>query len=156
MRLRISMLVIAMLVFAGDRLTKAWVAKRIPDHAVIPVLPGFFNLIHTTNAGAAFGLFSESPAAWKTAVLIVVSVLLLLSVLIIGLRMGRPHWGTGVGLALILGGALSNLYDRIRVGEVVDFLDFYFRSYHWATFNLADSCIVVGAGILVVQVMFSD
>lgn len=156
MRLRISMLVIATLVFAGDRLTKGWVAKRIPDHTVIPVFPGFFNLTHTTNAGAAFGLFSESPAAWKTAVLIVVSVLLLLSVLIIGLRARRPHWGTGVGLAFIVGGALSNLYDRIRVGEVVDFLDFYFRNYHWATFNLADSCIVVGASIMVVQVMFSD
>jgi signal peptidase II len=156
LRLRLSMLAVAVLVFAGDRVTKALVERRIPGRAVIPIVPGFFNLTHTWNAGAAFGMFSESPAAWKTAVLVVVSLLLLMSVVIIVWRTRRLHWTTSVGLAFILGGALSNLYDRIRVGQVVDFLDFYFRTYHWATFNLADSSIVVGAGILVVQVLFLD
>jgi signal peptidase II len=156
MRLRIIMLVIAVLVFAGDRVTKALVEERIPDHAVIPILPGCFNLTNTKNTGAAFGMFSESPAAWKTAVLVVVSVVLLVSVVGIVWRTGRLHWATSVGLACILGGALSNLYDRIRMGQVVDFLDFYLRTYHWATFNLADSSIVVGAGILVAQVIFSE
>jgi len=150
------MVVIAAAVFGGDRLTKAWVVKRIPERVVIPVFPGFFNLTHTTNSGAAFGLFSDSPAAWKTAALIVVSVLLLTVVVIMVGRARRLHWASGVGLALIVGGALANLYDRIRSGQVVDFLDFYFRTYHWATFNLADSCIVVGAGLVVLQMIFSD
>jgi len=71
-------------------------------------------------------------------------------------RSQRLRWETGVGLALILGGALSNLFDRIRLGRVVDFFDAYFRSYHWPTFNLADSAIVVGAGFLVFQLLFSE
>jgi signal peptidase II len=71
-------------------------------------------------------------------------------------RNQRLRWETGVGLALILGGALSNLFDRIRFGRVVDFLDVYYRSYHWPTFNLADSAIVVGAGFLVFQLLFLE
>jgi signal peptidase II len=68
----------------------------------------------------------------------------------------RLRWESSIGLPLILGGALSNLFDRIRVGRVVDFLDFYFRSYHWPAFNLADSAIVVGAGFLILQVLLTD
>jgi signal peptidase II len=119
-------------------------------------MPEFFNLTHTKNAGAAFGLFSESPSPLKTALLILVSGALLLTVVGIVWKTRRLQWETGVGLALILGGALSNLFDRIRAGRVVDFLDVYFRSYHWPTFNLADSAIVVGAGFLILQVVLSD
>lgn len=147
---------IAVVVLLGDQMTKALVESAIPEHAIIPILPRFFNLTHTKNAGAAFGLFSDSPAPWKTALLIVISGALLLTVLGIVWRSRQLQWETSVGLALILGGALSNLFDRIRLGRVVDFLDFYFRGYHWPTFNLADSAIVVGAGFLVFQVIFSD
>jgi signal peptidase II len=147
---------IAVVVLVGDQVTKALVENSIPEHTQIPILPRFFNLTHTRNAGAAFGLFSDSPAPWKTALLIVVSGALLLTVAGIVWRSRRLHWETGVGLALILGGALSNLYDRIRAGRVVDFLDVYFRNYHWPTFNLADSAIVVGAGFLIFHVIFSD
>jgi len=143
-------------VATGDQATKALVERRIPEHVVIPVLPGFFNLIHTTNTGAAFGLFSESPAPWKTTLLIVISASLLLAVVAMLWRARSVHWLALVGLALILGGALSNLFDRIRFGRVVDFLDFYYRSFHWATFNVADSAIVIGAGLLIVQVIFCD
>jgi signal peptidase II len=151
----LSALIVAA-VAAGDQATKALVERRIPEHVVIPVLPGFFNLIHTTNVGAAFGLFSESPAPWKTILLIAVSAVLLVMVVAMLWRARSVRWLTSVGLALILGGALSNLFDRIRFGQVVDFLDFYYRSYHWATFNVADSAIVVGAGLLIVQVIFCD
>jgi len=143
-------------VAGGDQATKALVERRIPEHAVIPVVPGFFNLIHTTNVGAAFGIFSESPAPWKTMLLIVVSAGLLVAVVAMLWRARSVRWLTSVGLALILGGALSNLFDRIRFGQVVDFLDFYYRSYHWAAFNVADSAIVIGAGFLIVQVIFCD
>ena len=153
---RIITTAIAVIVFLGDQVTKAMVENSIPEHSVIPILPGAFNLTHVKNAGAAFGLFSESPAPWKTALLIGVSSALLLTVVAIAWRSRRLQWEVGVGLALILGGALSNLFDRIRVGKVVDFLDVYFRNYHWPAFNLADSAIVVGAGFLILQVLFSE
>jgi signal peptidase II len=147
---------IACVIFLGDQGTKMLVERSIPQHGVIPVLPGCLNLTHIRNAGAAFGLFSDSPAAWKTALLTVVSVALLATVVSIVWRSRHLHWESGVGLALILGGALSNLLDRIRIGRVVDFVDVYFRSYHWPAFNLADSAIVVGAGFLVLHYLFSE
>ncbi len=153
---RLFITAIAVVVFLGDQVTKAMVESSIPEHSVIPVLPRIFNLTHVKNAGAAFGLFSDSPAPWKTTVLVVVSAALLLTVVAIVWRHRRLQWEAGVGLALILGGALSNLVDRIRVGRVVDFLDVYFHSYHWPAFNLADSAIVVGAGFLILQVIFAD
>ena len=153
---RILWMAIAALVFVADQVTKAVVQGTIPEHTTIPLLPHFFNLINTHNAGAAFGLFSDSPAPWKTVLLIVISGALL--ALVIAVMWRNPHLrrGTGVGLALILGGALSNLFDRIRLGRVVDFFDVYYRSYHWPTFNLADSAIVVGAGFVVFQLLFLE
>jgi signal peptidase II len=148
--------VIAVVVFVGDQVTKAIVEESIPEHTTIPVIPHFLNLIYTHNPGAAFGLFSDSPAPWKTALLIVVSSLLLAMVVAVLWRSPRLRWEAGVGLALILGGALSNLFDRIRLGRVVDFIDVYCRSHHWPTFNLADSAIVVGAGFLVFQLLFLE
>lgn len=153
---RIIVAAIAILVFLGDQATKAMVDASIPEHAIIPVLPRFLNLTHTKNPGAAFGLFSDSPAPWKTALLIVISAGLLMTVVGIVWRNRRLQWEASVGLALILGGALSNLVDRIRFGRVIDFLDFYYHTYHWATFNLADSAIVVGAGFLILQVVVSE
>ncbi|HUU12794.1 MAG TPA: signal peptidase II, partial [Terriglobia bacterium] len=147
---------IALIVFAGDQATKVLVKDSVPEHTVIPIIPHFLNLTHTKNAGVAFGLFSDAPAPWKTAVLIVVSVVLLVAVAGIVVRSRHLHWESGVGLAMILGGALSNLLDRIRTGRVVDFVDVYFRSYHWPTFNLADSAIVVGAIFLILQLIFFE
>ncbi|HMD96532.1 MAG TPA: signal peptidase II [Terriglobia bacterium] len=153
---RIAYIAIAALVFIGDQATKAMVEKSIPERDVIPVIPQFFNLTHVKNVGAAFGLFADSPAPWKEDLLIAVAAGLLATVAVIAWRSRQIVWQSGVGLALILGGALSNLVDRIRWGRVTDFLDFYINSYHWYTFNLADSAIVVGAGFLILQVVFSD
>jgi signal peptidase II len=125
---RVIWLVIAVVVFAGDQVTKAVVEDLIPEHTTIPVFSHFLNLIHTKNPGAAFGLFSESPAHWKTVLLIVVSSLLLAMVMAMIWRTRQLRWGMGVALALILGGALSNLFDRIRFGRVVDFLDAHIQS----------------------------
>ena len=153
---RVAPLVIAVMVFVGDQVTKAVVERSIPEHALITVVPGFFNFTNTKNPGIAFGLFSDSPAPWKTALLIAISGALLLTVLGIMWRSRQLERWTALGLALILGGALSNLFDRIRWGRVGDFLDFYFRGYHWPAFNLADSAIVVGAGLLVCQMVFAE
>jgi len=153
---RVVWVVIAGGVFVADQVTKALVEALIPEHATVPVFPHFLNLIHTKNAGAAFGLFSDSPSVWKTMLLVAVSSLLLAMVIGVMWRNQQLRWETGVGLALILGGALSNLFDRIRFGRVVDFIDVYFRRYHWPTFNLADGAIVVGAGLLVFQLLFLE
>jgi signal peptidase II len=148
--------VITLLVFAADQITKYLIESSVPERSTISVVPGFFNLTNVKNVGAAFGLFADSPAAWKTALLIVASAGLLAAVGSIVWRNPKLHWQAGVGLSLIMGGACSNLTDRIRAGRVIDFLDFYIKNYHWYTFNLADSAIVVGAGLLVIQVISSD
>lgn len=147
---------IGVLVFAGDQMTKALVVESIPEHAIVPVIPDFLNLTNVSNSGAAFGLFSDSPSPWKTMVLILLSAGLLIAVVSFVWKVRRLQWEAGVGLALILGGAFSNLLDRIRAGRVVDFLDVYVHNYHWYTFNLADSAIVVGACFLILQVIFSE
>lgn len=148
--------VLGLVVFFGDQATKALVVRTIPEHAVIPVIPHLLNFTNVSNSGAAFGLFSDSPSRWKTVLLIFVSTALLAAVVSFVYRSRHLHWEAGVGLALILGGAFSNLLDRVRTGQVVDFLDFYFHDYHWYTFNLADSAIVVGAVFLILQVIFAD
>ena len=153
---RVIYAAIALLVFVGDQSTKAIVESSIPERQVIPVIPGLFNITHVKNEGAAFGLFADSPAPWKTVLLVVISAALLATVVGVVWKTRRLQWEAGVGLSLILGGALSNLVDRIRMGRVVDFLDFYIRSYHWYTFNLADSAIVTGAGFLILQVLFVE
>jgi len=153
---RILMAFITAAVFVSDQVTKALVESRIPERAVISVVPGFFNLINSKNSGAVFGIFSDSPVWWKTPLLIVISAGLLVAVMILVMRTQNLRWGMSLGLSLVLGGALSNLYDRMRSGLVEDFLDFYIRSYHWYAFNLADSAIVLGTGFIIVQVLFGE
>lgn len=152
---RVLYVLIAVCIFVGDQLTKVMVGKAIPLHATIRVIPHFFNLTDTHNPGAAFGLFSESPSPWKTAILIAISIALLAAVTGVVWKSVRLDWEAGVALALILGGAASNLLDRVRHGRVTDFLDFYFHQYHWFTFNLADSAIVAGACLLVIHLLAS-
>lgn len=153
---RVLMVLIAVAAFTADRQTKTLVERRIPADSVVPVIPGFFNLTNTKNSGAVFGMFSDAHVWWKTPLLIVISITLLIAVMMLVAKTQNLRWQTSVGLSLILGGALSNLYDRIRAGMVEDFLDFYVKSYHWATFNLADSAIVVGTGLIILQVLFAD
>jgi signal peptidase II len=148
--------VLAIAVIAADQVTKLLVARALAEHSLVPIIPGFLNLTHTTNTGVAFGLFSDSPAAWKTALLTGVSLGLLGVVFYMVGKARNLDRTAGLGLALILGGALSNLVDRIRSGAVVDFVDAYVRSYHWYTFNLADAAIVVGALFLVIHLFRSE
>lgn len=146
---------IAALVVVFDRLAKWIVDKNIALHESVAVVPGFFHLTHVENRGAAFGLFAESPSEWKIAVLVLFSLVALVVVSALLWKNSHVMSTTGVGLALILGGALGNLWDRLVSGQVVDFLDFYVGNYHWPAFNLADSAIVVGALLLVTEILFS-
>jgi len=148
-------LLVAALVLALDRASKWIVAKDIAMHDNIKVMGGFFYLTHVENRGAAFSLFADSPSQWKMGMLVVFSIVALMVVLTLLWRNTHTMATTGLGLALILGGALGNLWDRLLTGRVVDFLLFYLGSYAWPAFNVADSAIVVGAGLLVIEVLFS-
>ena len=151
---RISYLIIALVVVLLDRWTKHVVAQRISLYSHIQVIPGFFQLTHTENSGAAFSLFADSNAHWKTAMLIAFSVIALLVVSVLLWKNHHAHVVTGIGLSLIMGGALGNLWDRLARGRVVDFLLLYVKRYQWPVFNLADSAIVIGAGLLVLEILF--
>jgi len=145
---------IAFSVVLLDRVTKWVVAKNISLHDGIQVIPGFFRITHVENRGAAFGLFADSPAPWKIAMLVLFSIVALIVVSALLWRNSHSLTNTGIGLALILGGALGNLWDRVLNGSVVDFLLFYIGPYQWPAFNVADSAIVVGAGLLVIEILF--
>jgi signal peptidase II len=146
---------IALLVLALDRLTKWTIAHRLSLHDSIQVIPGFFRIVHAENPGAAFGIFADSPTQWKVALLILFSVIALLIVSALLWKNSHRLTTTGVGLSLILGGAIGNLWDRIVSRHVVDFLLFYVGRYQWPAFNVADSAIVVGAGLLVFEILFT-
>lgn len=149
-------LLIALIIVLLDRWTKYTVARRIALYAHIQVIPGFFRLTHTENTGAAFSLFADSNAPWKTGMLIAFSVVALAVVSVLLWKNNHAHILTGVALSLILGGAIGNLWDRVLRGRVVDFLLFYIGRYQWPVFNLADSAIVVGAALLVLEIIFGQ
>jgi signal peptidase II len=143
---------IALLVIALDRITKWTIAHRLSLHDSITVIPGFFRIIHAENPGAAFGIFADSPSQWKTGLLIGFSIIALLTLL---WKSSHTLTSTGIGLSLILGGAIGNLWDRLVSRHVVDFLLFYIGPHQWPAFNVADSAIVVGAGLLVFEIVFT-
>jgi signal peptidase II len=148
-------LLIAVMVVLLDRLTKLAVARNISLHDSVQIIPDFFRLTHVENRGAAFGLFADSPSEWKVWMLVLFSVVALIVVSALLWRNSHSLNTTGIGLSLILGGAIGNLWDRLLSGRVVDFLLFYIGQYQWPAFNVADSAIVVGAGLLVIEILFA-
>ena len=147
-------LLIAITVVVLDRIAKLAIERNLPLHEGFQVIPGFFRITHVQNRGAAFGLFSDSPSEWKVALLILFSVVALVIVSALLWKNSHAMSTTGVGLALILGGAVGNLWDRLTQGHVTDFLLFYVGQYQWPAFNVADSAIVVGACLLVFEILF--
>ena len=146
---------LAFAVLASDQATKYVVERFTTVGSTRVLIPGFLNLVHTTNPGVAFGLLADSPTPWLPLLLIFfsVAVIVLLGWLLVTGRGGGMlgQWG----LALILGGAAGNVLDRVMRRSVTDFIDFYMGSHHWYTFNLADSAIVIGAALVLVE-LFQD
>jgi signal peptidase II len=144
-------------VIALDRLTKLWIETRVELFHSVVVIPGFFNIIHTENRGMIFGFMAESNGAWRSIVLIGVAaavlVLVGLSLWNLPARLPLGQKNTRLALALILGGAVGNLWDRLVRGAVTDFLEFYIGAYSWPAFNVADSAITVGAALLLLDLM---
>jgi signal peptidase II len=153
---RIFYVLISLAALVLDRVTKLQVQRRIELHDSIPIIPGFFRLIHLENPGAAFGFFSQTPTPLKLGLLITFSIVALVPVSVLLWRSSRTFSSTSVGLSLILGGAIGNLWDRLLHHRVTDFLLFYWRQYEWPAFNFADSAIVVGAVLLVVDLLFTE
>jgi len=149
---RLYLLLISALVILLDRLSKLWIDKHLERGHYITVIPGVFRISHVFNFGAAMGLFESVPPAVVRYGLIGFSILAVIVVLGMIWRVGRAASLTGVALALILGGAIGNLYDRIAYHYVVDFLEVHIIHYHWPDFNVADSCIVVGACLLLLEI----
>lgn len=141
-------------VVALDQLTKWWVIHRLNVYETVRVIPGFFDLVHIRNRGMAFGLLNGPHMDIRFWFLFTASLLAVIILLVWFFRLKRRDTTTTLGLALILGGAIGNLIDRIRYREVVDFLDFYIRTYHWPAFNVADAAITVGTFLLVITLLF--
>jgi signal peptidase II len=150
-RLHWLLLISAAVIFL-DRLTKAWVTLHIPIGGAIPVIPRVLRLTHWTNEGAAFSLFanSASPQAVRWG-LVVFSSLAALIVLIIMVWLADRFTLTTVALALVFAGALGNVHDRIAYGAVVDFIEVHIFAYHFPDFNVADSSVVTGACLLLLD-----
>jgi signal peptidase II len=143
---------ISLLVLILDRITKIAVAHALPLGGAHVVIPRVFRITHVLNTGAAFSLFGDSASPERVRWLLVgFSLLAALIVAAVLLRMGRRITATTFGLALILGGAIGNAYDRIRTGAVIDFFEVHIVHYHWPDFNVADSAIVCGGILLVLH-----
>lgn len=146
------LLLISAAVLFLDRLTKALVAARIPVGDAVPLIPHVLRLTHWTNEGAAFSLFADSASPntvrWS---LISFSIFAAVVVLAVMVRLGSRITPTTLALALVFAGALGNLHDRIVYGSVIDFIEVHIFSYHWPDFNMADSAIVTGACLLLLE-----
>lgn len=148
------LILISVAVFALDRWSKTWVAAHIVIGGAIPVMDHVLRITHWTNDGAAFSLFADSGSPHAVRIgLIVFTILAALAVLIAMIKLGSRFTLTTVALALIFGGALGNVHDRIEYGSVVDFIEVHIFGYHWPDFNVADSCVVIGACLLVLDSM---
>lgn len=147
--------ILSLAVLVTDRLTKTLVERMTISGWRRVVIPGFFDLVHTRNPGIAFGLLADTRLPWMRIVLIGLSVVAAAAMawLLMAGRAGGQR--SRAGIALILGGAAGNLFDRLLDGGVVDFLLFYFRRFEWPAFNVADSAIVIGAGLVLLELLLA-
>jgi signal peptidase II len=136
-----------------DRLTKWVIEKHVSFLDTHQVIPGFFNIVHSENRGVAFGLFNDSTSEWRTVLLVLFSVAAVLGVGAMLWKQERRDPLSFWGFSLILGGAVGNVFDRIVFGRVTDFLELYVGEFHWPAFNVADSAIVIGSGLLILEVL---
>ena len=143
----------AALVFALDRFTKWVVESSLSAFDTVRVIPGLFNIVRSENRGMAFGIMNDASLEWRTTLLIVAAAGAVVFMAVMLWRPQRLDRNSYWGLTLILGGAAGNVFDRIASGKVTDFLDFYIAGYHWHTFNLADSAIVVGSCLLLLDMI---
>jgi len=134
-----------------DQVTKIYMDTAFHLHESLPVIPDFFSLTYVRNPGAAFGLFAGQSSFFRTAFFSVVSLVALSFLALMVYQAPKDDRWQIVALSLLLGGAMGNIIDRIQLGEVIDFLDFYIGTYHWPAFNVADSAITIGVTLLMLH-----
>ena len=142
---------LSLLVLALDQVSKLVVIDQLTPYVDVVVVTGFFNLVHVHNTGAAFSLFADQPG-WQRGFFIGVA-LIATGVILFLMRKTQGRRTFSIALALILGGAVGNVIDRILYGHVIDFLDFFIAGWHWPAFNIADSAISIGAVMLIIDGM---
>lgn len=137
-----------------DQLSKLHIMQTMRLHESIPIVPNLFSLTYIRNPGAAFGLLAGSSNAFRMVFFGLTSLFALVLLGTILFRMPEKDWLGRLSVAGILGGAVGNLIDRLKYGEVIDFLDVYVENYHWPAFNVADSAITVGVIFLIIHFAF--
>ena len=150
---RLPELWVALAIVLLDQATKALIKAKLALHESVTIIPGFFDLTHVRNTGAAFGMLDNTDFPYKPALMVVVALIALGAVASYALTLPATQRVARLGLALILGGAVGNLIDRATMGYVVDFADVYFRGVHFWAFNVADSAITVGVVLMLLDVM---
>ncbi len=148
-----AFVLIAVSVVVIDQITKHLILTRMPLYDVMSVIPGFFNITHIRNPGGAFGFMATGSQGIRNLLFIGVSVVALGLIVYFYRITPRTHRSLAAAMAMIFGGAVGNLIDRLRFGEVVDFLDLYLGSYHWPSFNAADSAITIGIAIFIAHLV---
>lgn len=154
-RIWLRLILVSGCVVLADQITKQFIKINLALHDNIIVIEKFFNITHILNPGGAFGFFAGQAPEIRKFIFLFLSSLVALFVFWFYIKCAADHIFLSQGLALIFGGALGNLIDRFRYGKVVDFLDFYIGSAHWPAFNVADSAICVGMGILMYHIVFN-
>ena len=149
----IYLAIVASLVVSADQISKALILKYLPVHHSFPVIAGVFDITHIQNPGGAFGFMANMSATVRVVVFLLISSLAVGLVFYLYIQTPRTHSFLATGFALIFGGAIGNLIDRIRFGIVVDFLDVYVGKYHWPAFNIADSAITAGIFIFLFHLL---
>ena len=151
-------LLIPILIIIGVFLISWW-ARTTIDQTMdllsrLTVIEGFFSITHVHNPGAAFGIFSKLDPSYRFPLLLCISFIALLFIGYLLIKNSEGDWAIKLGLSLLAGGALGNLYERIIYGEVVDYFDFYLGNYHWPAFNMADVFISTGIGFILLYTFF--
>jgi signal peptidase II len=140
------------IVLVLDQITKYIIRTHVRLYDAIPVIPGFFNITYVRNKGAAFGILSNLPELWRSAFFIGVTIIAVSAIIAL---IVKTHDRFAVyAFSLIAGGAIGNVIDRIRFGEVVDFIQWYVKSHYWPSFNVADSAITIGVVLLAIEMLF--
>lgn len=142
------------IVVALDQISKASILAFVPLYRSIPVVPGCFNLTHIQNPGGAFGFMAQQNSPLHHVVFVALSVAALCLVFYFYISTPSHYRFLSAGFALIFGGAVGNLVDRIRFGSVIDFLDVFIGRFHYPAFNIADSAVTIGIGIFLYHLVF--
>jgi len=150
------LLISCFVIISLDQWTKYTVLQRLPLHQSLEVIPGFFNLTHVRNTGGAFGIFGGNKGGIGSLLFVLVSLIAIGSILFLFVKAKEDEKSLALSFSLVLSGAIGNLTDRLLHGEVIDFLEFYVSSFHWPSFNIADSAICIGIGLMALELLIRD